>query len=68
MQVREAKVLPSAPARVRLRLVERLAGGVAVAREPRGTRAALPRGRPTARTITFVDVGERWVVRSVQRG
>ena len=63
MQVLEVTPLRSSKGLLRLRVVDRLAGGAAVT----GTSSVpLPTSEPTRRVITFVPDHERWVVRSVR--
>ena len=65
MQVLRARVEVASRSRLRLHLVDRVAGGTA--RSWR-SEVALPGGRPRSRTVTLVRVGGRWLVRSVRAG
>ena len=65
VQVVRAELVASSPTRLRLRVVERLAGGTVVGPGPD---VALPAGRAAPRVVTLVDAGGRWVVRAVRRG
>jgi hypothetical protein len=67
MQVLEVRLLASSPGLVRLRVLERLAGGT-IAEPGGGAGTALPTAEPRARVVTLVHEGGRWVVRAVRRG
>lgn len=65
MQVLDVDVLEESPTRLRVHLVDRLAGGTATVGR---SEVALPGGRPRSRTVTMVLRGDRWLVRSVRPG
>lgn len=64
MQTLRAQILELSAARMRIRVVERLAIAEAVARD--GTRIALPSTRPGSREIVLVRRGHRWLVASAR--
>jgi hypothetical protein len=67
VQVLDVRLVSASPQSVRLRVLDRVAGGAVVPTSGRGE-AMLPSGRPTLRTVTMVDLGDGWVVRSVRHG
>lgn len=65
-QVLALDVLAESATRIRLRVVDRMVGGVAVDVESPSRRSRLPADRPTRRTLTLRRTGEQWQMVSVR--